>query len=348
MSKPINIAVLSTAHIHSKGFIENLAKGSDGRKPYAIWDDVQDRGQRYSAGCGAKFVPNIADVLKDPQVDGFMICAENTRHLPLLEQALPVGKPVMCEKPLCTTSADAATVRALQAKARTPLICGYFQPFGGQMRAIAAKIADGTFGDITAVRFRNAHHAAYGRWFDNPDVQWFTDPALAGGGALMDMGAHAVHLLRWLFGPVEAVSAVIANRCGIYPEVDDHGLALLRFAPRGGKPGPIGTVEASWIHQGGFGGLEIQGTKAALWHDGKDYVIGAPGQPATPVAAIEARPATADRLIAVIQGKIPADELQSDLDAILDEVAIMEAAYQSNAKGGWIPVAGAVGAAKRG
>jgi predicted dehydrogenase len=346
MPKPINIAILSTAHVHSKHFIENLSKGTDGRKPYAIWDDVQDRGKRYAADCGAKFVASIDELLKDPQVDGFMICAENTRHLPLLEKALPVGKPVMCEKPLCTTSADAAKVRALQAKTKTQLICGYFQPFGGQMRAIAAKIKEGAFGDITAVRFRNAHHAAYGRWFDNPDVQWFTNPELAGGGALMDMGAHAVHLLRFLFGPVEAVSAVIANRCGIYPKVDDHGLALLRFAGKGGKPGPIGTVEASWIHQGGYGGLEIQGTKAALWHDGKDYVIGAPGQNATPVPAAESRPATADRLVAVIKGEIPADELQADLEAFLDEVAIMEAAYQSNAKGGWVQL-GATATAKK-
>jgi hypothetical protein len=41
-------------------------------------------------------------------------------------------------------------------------------------------------------------HAAYGRWFDSPDLAWFTDPTLAGGGAFMDMGTHAVHCLRSL------------------------------------------------------------------------------------------------------------------------------------------------------
>ncbi len=39
-----NIAILSTAHIHTKSFIENLVKATDGRKAYAIWDDVADRG----------------------------------------------------------------------------------------------------------------------------------------------------------------------------------------------------------------------------------------------------------------------------------------------------------------
>src|ERR1035437_1815520 len=101
-----NIAVLSTAHIHTKGFLENLAKGADGRKAYAIWDDVADRGRRYAEKFGAKFVPDIGDVIRDAAIDGFIVCAENTRHLGILRQAIPVGKPVFCEKPLCTTVAE--------------------------------------------------------------------------------------------------------------------------------------------------------------------------------------------------------------------------------------------------
>ncbi len=337
--KPINIAILSTAHIHTKGFIDNLKKGADGRKAYAVWDDVADRGKRYAADCGATFVADLAALIKDPQVDGFLICAENTRHLRLLEQALPSGKPVFCEKPLVTSVADLATVRELVARYKATLFCGYFQPFGGIMRAIAAKIAEGGFGTITHVRFRNAHHAAYGRWFDNPDLAWFTDPALAGGGAFMDMGTHAIHLLRTLFGPVESVWATIANRCGAYPQVDDFGIAQLRFAPSASSPkGILGTVEAGWIHQGGPGGLEIQGSQLALWDAGKGYVWGKPGQDATPVTALPDAPACVDRLIAAIQGKIAAPDLARDLEACMDAVAIMEAAYTANATGAWAQV----------
>lgn len=343
---PINIAVLSTAHTHTKGFLENLKKGADGRRPYAIWDDVTDRGQRFAKEFGATFVPDLKTLIADPQVHGFLICAENTRHLPLLEQALPVGKPVMCEKPLTTTAAEAARVRDLQARSKAPLVCGYFQPFGAEMRAIAAHIKNGTFGTITSVRFRNAHHAAYGRWFDHADLQWFTNPELAGGGAFMDMGTHAVHLLRSLIGPVTQVTAVIANRAGIYTKSDDHGMAWLRFAPCPAGPAIIGTVEASWIHQGGPSGLEIQGSAAACWHEGGRYVIGKPGSDATPVTPADNRPACVDRLIAVVQRQLPADELAADLAACIDAVGIMEAAYQANRKGGWIPVGTAAAAGR--
>lgn len=339
---PINIAILSTAHIHTKGFIDNLKKGGDGRVAYAIWDDVAERGKRYAEGCGATFVADLATLLKDPNVHGFLICAENTKHLPLLEKAIPVGKPVFCEKPLACTAKEIARIRSLVAKHKTPLFCGYFQPFGGTMRKIKATVDAGGLGAITHVRFRNAHHAAYGRWFDNPDLAWFTDPKLAGGGAFMDMGTHAVHLLRSLFGPVKRVWATIGNRCGAYPKCDDLGIAHLEFAN-----GILGTVEAGWIHQGGPGGLEIQGSGGAIWDvPGKGYHQGKPGSEPQPVAADEARPATVDRLVAVIQGRIPAAELTADLAACQDAVLIMEAAYRSAKRGGWEKVAATKPAAK--
>lgn len=334
---PINIAILSTAHIHTKGFLENLRKGDDGRVAYAIWDDVPARGRKYAADFGSTFVADLDALIADPAVHGFLICAENTRHLPLLERAIPVGKPVFCEKPLVTTRAELARVEALVAQHRTALFAGYFQPFGPTMRAIAAKVEAGDLGRITHVRFRNAHHAAYGRWFDNPDLAWFTDGALSGGGAFMDMGTHAVHLLRTLFGPVDRVWATIANTCGAYPAVDDFGIAHLQFAN-----GIRGTVEAGWVHQGGPGGLEVQGSKGAIWEiPGKGYVFGRPKEEPQPIAPADARPATVDRLIAVIQGRVPPAELEADLRACADAVAIMEAAYAANASGQWVPVAAA-------
>lgn len=340
----INIALLSTAHIHTKGFIDNLKKGEDGRRAYAVWDDVADRGRRYAEGCGARFEPSLDALLADPQVHGYLICAENTRHLALLERAVATGKPVMCEKPLVASTVELARARAALAKQRAPVVCGYFKPFSGEMRAIAQLVREGAFGTLTSVRYRNAHHAAYGRWFDSPDLAWFTDPALAGGGAFMDMGTHAVHLLRSLFGPVEAVSATIANRCGAYPKVDDHGMAFLRFAASPGATPLLGIVEASWVHQGGPGGLEIQGTKAALWSEGGKYVVGKPGEAAKPVTPIEGRPATVDRLIAALRGTIPADELKADQEAFCDAVAIMEAAYRSNDRKAWVEIGKAAAA----
>ncbi len=330
----MKIAFVSTAHIHTKGFIENIRKATDGRVVAGVWDDVADRGRRYAELAGAPFVEeeDLSALLGDTTIDGFVICAENTRHLPLLRQVLPLGKPVFCEKPLVTTLADLQEVRALQAQYGTPLFCGYFQPWAEQMRAIAQLLEADTVGKVTRIRYRNAHHAAYGRWFDNPDLAWFVEPTLAGGGAFMDMGTHALHLVRTLFGPVAQVWAEIGNHSGAYPAVDDFGIAQLRFAS-----GVIGTVEAAWTQTGGIGGLEIVGSEKTIWNTQDGYVIG-DNKANEPIAPLVGLPTRIDRLVAVIQGKIAPELLQSDLEATFDTVAIMHAAYASAQKGAWVSV----------
>jgi len=325
-----NIAFLSAAHIHTRSFLENINQGSDGRRTLGIWDDVEARGRRFADEFGTVFEPDLDRLLADPSIDGFVICAENTRHLPLLEKALPIGKPVFCEKPLVTTREELSRVRALHEANPVPLFCGYFQPFDGMMQRIAQLVADDAFGTITRIRYRNAHHAAYGRWFDNPDLNWFYQPELSGGGAFMDMGTHAVHLVRSLFGPVDQVWATIANHSGIYPRADDYGLAQLRF-----ESGILGTVEAAWTQTGGIGGLEITGSERTLWNTGDGYVVGAPGSEPESIVAIADRPTRMDRLVAAIQGELAPDELSADLAATRDAVAIMEAAYRSSDTGTW-------------
>lgn len=330
----MNIAFVSAAHIHTKDFIGNVLKAKDGRKVAGIWDDDVDRGRRYAEMAGAPFVADLPALLKDSTIDGFVICAENTRHLPLLRQVLPVGKPVFCEKPLVTNVADLQEVRALQTKHETPLFCGYYQVFEGHLQAIAKMISDGIVGKVTRIRYRTAHHAAYGRWFDNPDLRWFHDPALSGGGAFMDMGTHALHLVRTLFGPVSEVWAEIGNHSGVYPTVDDFGIAQLRFAS-----GVLGTVEAAWTQTGGIvEGLEVVGSEKTIWNTPDGYFIG-DSKTVEKIQPLENVPTRMDRLVAIIRGEIDPAILRADLDAACDTVAIMAATYASAKKGCWVSVA---------
>jgi predicted dehydrogenase len=208
---------------------------------------------------------------------------------------------------------------------------GYFQPFSEAMQGVIQILDSGVLGTLTHARYRNAHHAAYGRWFDSPDVAWFTDPDLAGGGAFMDMGTHAVHLLRTLLGPVEKVLATIDNVSGIYPKVDDTGTAFLRF-----KSGVLATVEASWVQTGGLSGLEVTGSEGTLYHDPRSgYVTAVPREDPKPVADGEAKPKQIDRLVGAIEGTVDDGELEADLACSADAVAIMEACYLSNESGAW-------------
>lgn len=323
------IAVVSVAHIHSRSFCEELCKLTSAGHPYVIWDENAERGGKYAADFGCAFEADLDKVLADDAIDGFVVCAENTRHLPLLRKVLPLGKPTLCEKPLATTAADADEIARLVAAHKTPLVSGYFQPFFAHNRGVMKLIADGALGIVTHLNFRNAHHAAYGHWFDNPDLAWFTDPELSGGGALLDMGTHAVHLLRHIGGPVKEVWATVANLSGVYPKVDDYGVIEMRF-----ESGVIGRVEAGWVFTGAPGGLEVIGSRGSVF-DSNGMKFAAPGKELEAIPDADARPDRIQRLIALIRGELSAEEVATDLAACLDAVRIMAAAYASAKSGAW-------------
>ena len=326
----IKIGLLSAAHIHTRGFLEDISKRGDCELAL-VWDDMPDRGKRYATEYAAEYQQDLEKVVGENDVDAFIICAENTRHLPLLRASIPTGKAIFCEKPFTTSRSDAEEALELVAKHKSILHMGYFQPFDGTMQGVKSVIEDGALGKITHAKFRNAHHAAYGQWFDSEDLAWFSDRSLAGGGAFMDMGAHAVHLLRSFLGPVSKVSAVIGNSSGIYSDVDDNGVAMFHF-----ENGVLATVEGSWVQTGGIGGLEITGSEGTLFnHPEQGYVIAAPGKETIPVQSRDPRPTRVDRLVAAINGELSTQELEVDLINSADSVAIMEACYSSSESGKW-------------
>jgi len=324
------IGMLSCGHVHTKGYCKNVADRDDA-KLVAVWDDMPKRGRAFADEYGAEFMGDLSAAVAREDVDGFIICSENTRHLPLLTEAIPAGKPIFCEKPFTTTTSDAAEALALIRKHGAKVMMGYVQPFTAAVRGAAKLLAEGALGEVTRARFVNAHHAAYGRWFDSAEVAWFADPDLAGGGAFMDMGTHAVHAIRTLLGPVRRVLASIRNVSGVYSKVDDCGIALLEH-----ESGAVSTCEASWVRTGGPTGLEITGSTATLFPDGKGgFLYAAPEESAKPVEPGQAAPTQVDRLIATIRGEVSDKDLSDDLACSADAVAIVEACYESSQAGAW-------------
>lgn len=329
-----NIAFLSTAHTHTKGFLKAVHEKDDCNL-VAIWDDMERRGKRFADEYTTDYSADLDAIISRDDVDGFIVCAENSRHLRLLKSAIPKKKPIFCEKPFMTSVADALEAVGLIQEYGTIVHMGYFQPFTAGMQGAIAHIGSGALGNLTHARYRNAHHAAYGRWFDSEDLQWFADPELAGGGAFMDMGTHAVHLMRTLLGPVKEVLATISNVSSIYSEVDDNGVALFRF-----ENGVVATVEGSWVQTGGPRSLEVVGSEGTLFDTpGRGFVTQQPREDPVDVPEGTERPTRVDRLVAAINGDLSKEELDNDLACAVDAVAIMEACYTSNESRQWEPVA---------
>jgi predicted dehydrogenase len=173
----------------------------------------------------------------DPSIDAAVVSTPNALHAPQAIALLGRGVHVLVEKPMATTVAECdAMIEAARAGGAWLMVAHCWR-FHDDVRALRDRIAAGALGKIVKTRGYGVH-AGWG------PSGWFTDRALAGGGALPDMGVHAIDTARFLLGdPLPSrVAAAIGTRYGDY-DVDDDAIVLI-----GWDQGTNSLVESGWWH----------------------------------------------------------------------------------------------------
>ena len=176
-----------------------------------------------------------AELAGDAEVDAVIVATPNDLHAPLACEMLAAGKHVLVEKPLALDATQAREIGEAARRAGCLLMVGHMWRFDREAQALRAAVEAGRIGRVVKTKGYGIH----ANWGPSG---WFTDPARAGGGALIDMGVHAIDTVRYLLGDPEpvAVYARIATRYGDYA-VDDLGLLLITWAN-----GTESLVECGW------------------------------------------------------------------------------------------------------
>lgn len=130
--------------------------------------------------------------LLEGDVDGIVIATPSALHARQAIQALEAGKAVFCQKPLGRNLKETIEVVKAAQKADKLLGVDYSYRFTNGIKALKNIIDQGKLGKIYKVEA--VFHNAYG-----PDKSWFYDPALSGGGCLIDLGTHLIDLMMYLF-----------------------------------------------------------------------------------------------------------------------------------------------------
>jgi len=226
---------------------------------------VADADDAAAAAAAAEADAAVAEpgCLLDGQVplDGVVIATPSAVHAEQATRAMGHGMAVFCQKPLGRTSGECASVveAARRADRLLAVDLSYRHVAGvARMREI---ISRGDIGDVYAGSL--VFHNAYG-----PDKAWFTDPAQAGGGCVIDLGIHLVDLALWLLGgpKVEHVDARLFSEglpLGADPAIcEDHALARLDLAT-----GASLDLTCSWFLHAGIDadiGVTLYGTTGAV------------------------------------------------------------------------------------
>ncbi|HMA36702.1 MAG TPA: Gfo/Idh/MocA family oxidoreductase [Chloroflexia bacterium] len=231
----MKIGILSFAHVHAEGYAQNL-RTIPGVEFLGLADDDPVRGRHYAQQCGAPLFPSY-EALLAAGPDAVLVCAENSKHRPLVEMAAAAGVHVLCEKPLATTLPDAQALITACAGAGVTLMTAFPMRFSAPLREIKARLDAGELGPVYACNATNqgelpARHRA-----------WFVDPALAGGGAVMDHTVHLVDILRWYLAAevVEVYAQTNQILHAAEVRVETGGLLMLTFAD-----GVFASIDCSW------------------------------------------------------------------------------------------------------
>jgi predicted dehydrogenase len=199
------------------------------------------------------------DQVADPRVELFVNGGPNALHAEPTIAAACAGKHVLCEKPLALSAEDAHAMWRAADDAGVVHAAGFNYRFVPAVRLARDLARSGELGKI--VHFRARYLQSWG--WDAPADDWHFDPAVAGTGALGDLGAHSIDLARFLVGEIATLNATVRT---FVPgrRVDDAYVATIEF-----ENGATGTLEASRLARGriNHNAFELNGTKGSVVYD---------------------------------------------------------------------------------
>ena len=214
---------------------------------------------------------NWRSLLDDPAIDVIDICTPNHLHFEMARAALAAGKHVYCEKPLALDVEEAATLAAEARAAGTVHAVGLNYTTNPMVQVARELIAAGEIGEV--VHFSGRYFEDYMADRDSP-FTWRCERALAGSGALADLGSHLVNMLHFLIGKPrrllgEVHTAIPERRdpaTGALRRVENEDIARAFIELESGIPA---TFEISRIATGRKCGLtfEVYGTRGSVSFD---------------------------------------------------------------------------------
>ena len=176
---------------------------------------------------------NVEAMLADGGVDALVVATPNYLHAPQAIAALNAGVHVMVEKPMAMNTLEAEQMCAAANRYGAILMVAHCWRFDPEVLWLKQQSAQ--LGKIIRTKGIGVH----ARW---GPAGWFTQKQFAGGGALADMGIHALDTARFLLGDPRPVSvfAKLATHYGDY-DVDDTGELIVTW-----DNGATSYIESGW------------------------------------------------------------------------------------------------------
>jgi predicted dehydrogenase len=332
-TQPLKVAIVGLEHGHVEGFLGQLPKHTDVQlvgiadADTSLW---QKCGKKYSLP-ETLFYKSEANMIERTHPQAVLVYTSIAQHRPAIEIAAQYGVSVMVEKPLTISLEDALAIRRVAHDHKIHVLVNYETTWYSSNRAAYDEVREGRIGEVRRVVVHDGHQGPKEINVPPEFLNWLTDPAQNGAGALYDFGCYGADLTTWLMRgetPQTVTAVVNRDKPQLYSKVDDDSTIILQY------PHTQAVIMGSWNWPFGRKDMEVYGatgyaiTVAADQirirheHDSEEHTTTAPPLP----------PRERDSLAylsAVLRGEIEPKGDLTALDTNLIVMQILDAARES-------------------
>jgi glucose-fructose oxidoreductase len=223
---PVRVAVVGLEHGHVSGFLYGLKNNPEIQLVAIVEPDATLAAtyeKKYSLD------PSIFYTAIDPMVaaqkpQALLVFTSVGGHRAAIEAAARHHLPVMVEKPLAMSLADAIAIRATARKAGIPVLVNYETTWYASNLAANNAIQQGKLGDLRKVVIHDGHEGPKEINVQPEFLKWLNDPQQNGQGALYDFGCYGADLMTWFMRgatPLSVTAVGQTDKPDIYGVYDD-------------------------------------------------------------------------------------------------------------------------------
>lgn len=224
--KKVNVGIASFAHMHAYSYLSVLME-SVSVDVLGFCDLNGNRAKRIKKDYNLPFFPTYEKLAGQDNIDAILITTETVNHVSAAIAAFENGKHVIIEKPIATTIEDAQMIINMAKKYGMKLFQCYPCRYHPSAQRVKQMVEEDQLGEILGITATNHGCMPDHR---NPDLEWFSDKNLAGGGAVMDHTTHAADLIFWFTGwTPKHVYGVVKRLFNEDINSDDAGMVLMNF-----------------------------------------------------------------------------------------------------------------------
>ena len=327
------VALLSRWHVHShkndQRYVKELLQQPDCQVT-CVWDEDPEIAKEWGEEYGVPYETDLEKVLSRNDVDGVLVTSNAHDHRKIFIAAADHKKHIFTEKVLSYTIEDAYAIKEAIDRNGVKFCISFNRLAIKQLAYAKTLLEDGTLGKPVYFRCMCGHNQGLTEGM-LPDY-WF-DPEVSGGGAMIDLGFNSAYLARYIMGDMESVSSSF-NYSILNKRVEDNASCNVMF-----KNGAMGVIEATFTSPLlSVFELTVYGTEGAYYarFGGNDVTeLRLNGQPSKVLPFNEIpeslKSPVQTWLDACVNG---ASDKDYGIDAAIDMVKYMLAAYQSDREGG--------------